>query len=95
MEAPSVEGAHDKFKDSVSIVGVAWAGDAESYAAFIARHSLTFPNLDDTVAAIYSRYGVPYQPAWVFIGRDGAARTVRGAMDESALESALGELAAG
>lgn len=95
MEAPSVEAVHQTFKDSVKVVGVAWSGDEGSYSAFIDRHSLTFPSIDDTGALVYGRYNVPYQPAWVFISRSGEARTVRGALDETSLTATLEGLAAG
>lgn len=93
MEAPSVEEAHARFKDKVAVVGVAWAGDEQSYADFIARHSLTFGNIDDTDGEVFSRYSVPFQPAWVFVSRSGEVRKVQGALDESSLESALNDLA--
>lgn len=73
-------------------MGVAWAGDASSYADFVARHRLTFANIDDTSGDVYARYGVPYQPAWVFIGSDGTATTMRGSLEPSALAAALGNL---
>lgn len=85
---------HAKFKNSVTIVGVAWAGDTDSYASFVSRHGLTFVNVDDTPGAVFAKYSVPYQSAWVFVSRSGVARTVQGALDDATLESTLEELAA-
>ena len=70
------------------MIGVAWAGTDSSYADFIARHRLTFPNIDDTAGEIYSRYGVASQPAWVFI-RNGEHRTMRGILSDDEVRSVI------
>lgn len=93
MEAPSVEAVHEKLKDQVSVYGVAWSGDDESYASFIERHGLTFPNVDDTSAEVFQRFGVVSQPAWVFVDRAGATTVSRGALGADDLERALRALA--
>ena len=72
----------------MKVIGVAWAGTDTSYADFIARHGLTFPNIDDTAGDVFSRYGVASQPAWVFL-RNGEHRTVRGTMSEDELRAAV------
>lgn len=94
MEAASVEAVRKKLSGTVDVVGVAWAGDDESYEDFVERHSLTFPNVSDTPGEIYRRYGVAGQPGWAFVARDGTATTERGAFSEAELEEILGELAA-
>lgn len=94
MEAPSVEAVHGKVKDSVGIYGVAWSGDDSSYGGFVDRHGLTFPNLDDTAGEVFRRYGVPSQPAWVFVDRAGTVTVSTGALGEADLERALRALAA-
>ena len=93
MEAPSVEAVHDKIGESVGIYGVAWNGDDSSYADFLDRHGLTFPNLDDTAGEVFRRYGVPSQPAWVFVDRAGKVNVSTGALGEDDLERALRALA--
>ena len=93
MEAPSVEAVHEKLKDQVSVYGVAWSGDADSYGEFMERHGLTFPNLDDSSADVFQRFGVVSQPAWVFVSRDGVATVSRGALGADDLERALRALA--
>jgi hypothetical protein len=84
--------ASTKFADKVQVVGVAWSGSDNDYAAFIERHKLSFVNLDDTAGDIYRKYEIPYQPAWVFVDTDGSVTTRRGALSESDLEEVLTEL---
>lgn len=80
-------------KDTVSVYGVAWSGDDDSYRGFIDRHGLTFPVIDDTTADVFRRYGVASQPAWVFVDRAGKATVSPGALSESDLERVLKVLA--
>jgi len=88
-EAPSVEEASQQWSESVSIIGVAWSGDAETYSDFIEDGGLTFPNIDDTAGEIYDRFQVPYQPAAVVIRPDGSSQLIRGAFDPAQLEASL------
>lgn len=71
------------------IVGVAWSGSNTEYMNFIKRHSLTFTNLDDTAGDVYRQYEVPYQPAWVFVKKDGSTTTKLGAISDAELEKVL------
>ncbi len=41
---------------------------------------------------MYTRFGIPTQPALALVDSDGDVRTVLGALDDSALEAALLEL---
>jgi hypothetical protein len=59
---------------------------------FMQRHSLTFTNLDDTAGDIYRRYEVPFQPAWVFVKKDGSTTTKLGAISDAELEKLLSGL---
>ena len=69
-------------KDRVEVIGVAWAGTESDYAGFIERHRITFANISDTDGKVYARFGVPYQPAWVYLDTDGTSRVRRGSMNE-------------
>ena len=71
---------------------MAWNGSDSSYREFIDRHSLTFHNLDDTAALIFSEYDIPSQPAWVFLDQDGILETRLGAMSKDALVEILANL---
>ncbi len=63
--------------------------------AFIDRHGLTFQNMNDSTGELFSRFGVPAQPAWVFVSPKGAANTHLGPMEESSLDKALADTIAG
>ena len=71
---------------------MAWAGNQSSYQSFVERHELTFTNLDDTPGDIYSKYKVPYQPAWVFVSKDGTATTRIGVIGDSELSQLIQEM---
>ncbi|MSO32025.1 MAG: hypothetical protein EXQ64_04360 [Ilumatobacteraceae bacterium] len=71
---------------------MAWNGTDDSYLEFIDRHSLTFDNLDDTAAAIFSEYDIPSQPAWAFINQDGSLETRLGVVSQDELFNLLSNL---
>lgn len=52
---------------------------------FIDRHGLTFPSVVDRPGAVFAGYGVPYQPAWVFIAADGTVTKFQGSLEGSTL----------
>jgi peroxiredoxin len=68
---------------------VAWNGTDDSYLNFIDRHSLTFDNLDDTAALVFSEYDIPSQPAWAFINQDGTVDTQMGVIPQDELINLL------
>ncbi len=59
---------------------------------FVSRHGLTFENINDGDGKIFLQFGVPYQPAWVFIKQNGDATTHIGALDEVSLREELQQL---
>lgn len=74
------------------MIGVGWYGTQSAYAEFVARHSLTFPNVDDSDGNWYQRFSVPYQPAWVFIEQSGTFTSLLGVHGDSDLRQRLDEL---
>ena len=68
-----------------------WTGSDSSYRDFIDRHGLTFPQIQDDDAQVFSRFDIAYQPALVIVKADGSTETVAGAVDESLLEQILSE----
>lgn len=60
---------------------------------FVDRHDLTFPQVDDGPGAIFARYGVPYQPAWVFIGADGTVIRIQGSLSGTEIADYVAEIA--
>lgn len=73
----------------MTIVGVAWNGSAAAMVDFVTQFGITFPTVVDHDGAVFARYGVPYQPAWTFIERDGTSTTSLGAMSDDVLASRL------
>ena len=89
MEAPSVEEAKKLFEGKVSIIGVTWSGSASSYEAFIARHGLSFPNIDDSDGELFARLGVVGQPAWAMVKANGEAEVMMGVLSDAELAEQL------
>ena len=58
------------------------------------EHGLTFPTVRDDDGALFAHFGVPQQPAWVFVSRNGESQVVLGAMEKSELSQHLQALAA-
>lgn len=64
--------------------------------AFVDTHGLgSMVTLVDDDGALWRRYGVLYQPAWVFIGTDGEIDTVGGALSGPRLHERLDALLSG
>lgn len=85
-EAPSVEEASKLWADELDVVGVGWSGEELIYRDFISEGGLTFPQIDDTLGDVYGRFGIPYQPAVVFVSPDGSTETVLGEITASHIE---------
>ncbi len=81
-----------KFAGKVTVVGVAWQGDDKSFQGFVSKHKLTFPNLADLDDSLYAHFGVPGQPAWVFVNSKGEVKRVVGVVPEATLDKVLTEL---
>ena len=75
--------------DRVTVIGVAWAGGDDDFRAFVDRHALTFPNISDPEGKVYARFGVPFQPAWVYLDTDGSSRVHQGSVNEVTVLSEL------
>ena len=73
----------------MQFVGVAWFGDDDSFQGFVDKHGLTFPQISDDDGEVFSRYGVPAQPALVIIDADGGTQQLFGAVDEALLNDLL------
>ena len=74
------------------MIGVAWNGSTELMTDFVVRHGISFQNINDSDGQIFLQFGVPYQPAWVFIRQNGDTTTHIGAFDEVSLERELQQL---
>lgn len=60
----------------VAFVGIAARSDVGQMQGFVSKYGLNFPNLNDADGAIWARYNVPWQPAWVFYRADGSSTFV-------------------
>jgi len=77
----------------VRIVGVAWNGSESAMNDFVAQYGISFPTVVDQEGAVFARFGVPYQPAWTFVSRDGTFDTSLGALSDAELADRLSALA--
>ncbi len=59
---------------------------------FVVRHGISFQSINDNDGKIFVQFGIPYQPAWVFIKQNGDAITHFGSFDEVSLERELQQL---
>ncbi len=77
-------------------MGVAARDSVEAMRGFVDRFSLgSFPHVADPEAEVWARFGVPYQPAWVFVSPSGEAVRVLGALPEEELTKILDGLTEG
>jgi predicted DsbA family dithiol-disulfide isomerase len=60
--------------------------------AFVAEFSLTFAHAVSEDGSLWARFGVPFQPAWVFVNDDGQETLVQGAIPEDELREMLDDL---
>lgn len=81
----------------VTFVGVAARSDVAAMQGFVSKYHLNFTNLDDADGSIWARYGVPWQPAFVFYRADGSSTFVNNpttAMPERELSDRVSALVA-
>jgi thiol-disulfide isomerase/thioredoxin len=57
----------------VTFVGIAAKADVGQMLNFVSKYDLNFTNLNDADASLWARYGVPWQPAYVFYRADGSS----------------------
>ena len=60
----------------VTFVGIAARSEVSAMQEFVAKYNLNFTNLNDASGAIWARYNVPWQPAYVFYRADGSSTFV-------------------
>ena len=59
---------------------------------FVDDYDLPFPQAVTEDGSLWARFGVAYQPAWVFVNDDGRAAVVPGGLAEEDLEDVLRQL---
>ncbi len=75
QEAPTVSRVAAANPD-VTFVGVAGRSEPAAMQEFVAKYNLNFTNLDDADGAIWARFDVPWQPAYLFVEPDGTSTFV-------------------
>ena len=56
---------------------------------------MSFPQISDNPGTVFTRFGVPAQPALVVVNANGDAQLLLGAIDDENLQSVLARAAAG
>ena len=95
-EAPSVSSVAAA-NPNVTFVGVAARSSVADMSSFVSKYNLNFTNLNDADGAIWARYNVPWQPAYVFYKADGTSTFVNNptsAMPQSELQDRVTALTA-
>ncbi|MBY0387172.1 MAG: protein disulfide oxidoreductase [Mycobacterium pseudokansasii] len=81
-------------RPTVAFVGVAAQDQLPAMRQFVDRYQLSaFPQLADTDAAIWARFGVVAQPAFAFVGATGHIDVVEGPLTEPELTKRVTGLA--
>lgn len=79
---------------SVAFVGVAAQDQLPAMRQFVDRYQLgAFPQLADSDAAIWARFGVVAQPAFAFVGAAGHIDVVEGPLTQLELTNRIAALA--
>ena len=92
-EAPSVSSVAAA-NPGVTFVGVAARSDVAAMQGFVSKYNLNFTNLNDADGAIWARYNVPWQPAYVFYRADGTSTFVNNPTSAMSEQELAGRVAA-
>jgi thiol-disulfide isomerase/thioredoxin len=94
-EGPDVAAVAAEYAGQVELIGVAGRGDVESMRSFVADTGTgSLVHLVDEDGAVWNRFGVVSQPAFVFVDRSGATDTFAGSLDAAQLRAVVDDLAA-
>lgn len=96
QEAPTVSKVAAAHPD-VTFVGVAARSDVGAMQGFVTRYNLDFTNLNDADGSLWTKFNVPWQPAYLFVKADGTSSFVNNptsAMSEQDLAARVSALTA-
>ncbi|MBV8347382.1 MAG: protein disulfide oxidoreductase, partial [Mycolicibacterium sp.] len=96
IEAPGVSSVSAS-NPKVAFVGVAGRSDVGQMQGFVSKYNLNFTNLNDADGSLWARFGVPWQPAYLFVRPDGSSTFVNNptaAMPEQELSDRVKALTA-
>ncbi|MEU3148721.1 MULTISPECIES: redoxin domain-containing protein [unclassified Streptomyces] len=92
-EAPTIARTAAKWGDKVTFVGVPGQGRTADMKKFVADTGLEgFPHAIDTDGSLWSRFGVPAQPALAFINDDGTVKVALGPVGANQFDDELERL---
>ena len=95
-EAPDIDEMQRKFGDRVQFVGVPELGEVPAMQRFVADTGLGgFPHVVDADGKLWERFGVPAQPAFAFVARDGTVEVSIGKLSPGDLSARVDRLARG
>jgi len=73
---------------------MAGRGSTGDMQVFVDEHALAFPHAVSEDGSLWDRFGVPFQPAWVFVNDDGRTTVIHGSLALDELRRHLDALAA-
>jgi thiol-disulfide isomerase/thioredoxin len=79
----------------VTFLGLAGRSDVGQMSNFVSKYGLNFTNLNDADGSLWTRYNVPWQPAYVFYRADGSSTFINnplGAMPQQELADRVAAL---
>lgn len=92
-EAPDVAKVATAYEGRVTMLGVPGRGEVDAMRAFVSETGTgAFTHVADIDGALWNRFGVVTQPAFVFVDRAGAAETVVGPLGADDLRAAVDKL---
>jgi thiol-disulfide isomerase/thioredoxin len=93
-EAPDVAAVAAEFDGRVRVLGVPGRGEIEAMREFVADTGTAgITHVTDVDGALWNRFGVVTQPAFVFVDRSGAVQSFAGSLGGQGLRDMLAGLA--
>ena len=83
-EAPMVEKTAESHP-GVTFVGVGARDALPALKDFVAKHGLTFTQLNDADSKVWAQFGITRQPAYAFVGPNGSVEVVKDSLSEEEL----------
>lgn len=93
-EAPDVSAVAAQYQGRVRVIGIPGRGEVGEMKAFVSETGTAgFTHVEDVDGALWNRFGVVAQPAFVFVDRAGQAQTYAGSLDAAELRTVFDRLA--
>lgn len=82
------------YEGKVAFIGMAGNDTEPPMRGFVEQYGLAFPQAVSEDGSLWGRFGVPGQPAWVFVDDSGEYEVHVGPYGQAELEARLDELIA-